>query len=56
MIKAKELTLKEKVQMWINECDVDGRGIVFEFFDTDARDLINLISSHKLYPQQEKKK
>ena len=41
-IEKKSLNL---IQDWINECDVDGRKICFEFFDTDARDLIILVKS-----------
>ena len=28
---------------WIKSCDVDSRGIVFEFFDSDIEDLKNAI-------------
>ena len=40
----KDKALKEKIEMWIDECDVDGRKISFEFFDTDANDLRNLFA------------
>jgi hypothetical protein len=30
---------KTKVDKWIDECDVDGRGIKFEFFDSDIYEL-----------------
>ncbi len=33
------------IQDWISECDVNERGISFEFFDTDAQDLMVLVKS-----------
>ena len=35
--------IKEEIDDWIKECDVDGRMIVFEFFDSDIQDLKNCI-------------
>ncbi len=36
---SKLATIKEKVEVWIRNCDVDGRGILFNFTDADAREL-----------------
>lgn len=34
--------LAEKINNWIEDCDVDGRRIFFIFYGRDAMDLINL--------------
>lgn len=31
------------IDEWIKSCDVDGRGISFEFFDSDIEDLKNAV-------------
>jgi len=33
----------KELDNWIKECDVDGRMICFEFFDSDIEDLKNCI-------------
>jgi len=38
----------KEVDKWIEECDVDGRMIEFEFFDSDIEDLKNCIKREKL--------
>jgi hypothetical protein len=38
----------KEVDKWIEECDVDGRMIEFEFFDSDIEDLKNCVKREKL--------
>ena len=38
----KEFNLSEKINEWIEDQDIDGRGICFSFYDCDAIDLINI--------------
>jgi hypothetical protein len=45
MNKEKIKSAKERIQELIRGCDVDGRGILFEFTDTDVRDLIEEIGN-----------
>jgi len=42
-MKSKRIEELENVDEWIKECDVDGRMISFEFFDSDIEDLKNCI-------------
>jgi len=48
LLRKMDKTEKESldlIQDWISECDVNERGISFEFFDTDAQDLMVLVKS-----------
>lgn len=37
------MTELKEINDWIKECDVDGRMITFEFFDSDIKDLKNAV-------------
>lgn len=36
-------TLSKKIENWIKECDVDNRKVCFEFRDSDAIELENIL-------------
>ena len=38
-----EFNLSEKIENWIKKCDVDNRKVCFEFLDSDAIELENIL-------------